>query len=136
MTIAKRLIILLAVPLLALLGLGIFVRLQLTQVESRTRFVTESQIPSLAVLGNLSRTVEVLRVHVRSHLLATNQAQQAKAKAAFDTAEAEVQRLLQQYGDSLISSDRDRRLLREYSDSSRDYIAGAKQVMALSEAGR
>ena len=79
MTIAKRLIMLLAVPLVALLGLGIFIRSQLAEVESSSRFVSEEQIPSLAVLGNLSRTVEGLRVAVRSHLLATNQADRALA---------------------------------------------------------
>jgi len=136
MTIAKRLIILLAVPLLVLLGLGVFIRFQLAEVESRIRFVSEAQIPSLAVLGNLSRTVEGLRVNVRSHLLATNQADRAKARAAFDAAEAEVNRLLSQYGDSLVTGDRDRRLFNDYRDSSRDYIAEAKQCLALSAEGR
>jgi len=135
MTIAKRLSILLAVPLVALLGLGVFIRFQLAEVESRSRFVVEEQIPSLAVLGNLSRTVEGLRVDVRSHLLATNQAEQAKARSAFDAGEVEVNRLLSQYGDSLVTGDRDRRLFNDYRDASRDYIAGAKQVMALSADG-
>jgi len=136
MTIAKRLIILLAVPLVALLGLGVFVRFQLAEVESRSRFVSESQIPSLAVLGNLSRTVEGLRVSVRSHLLATNQVDRANARAAFDAGEAEVNRLLSQYGDSLVTGDRDRRLFNDYRDSSRDYIAEAKQLLASSAEGR
>ena len=55
MTIAKRLIVLLAVPLLALLGLGLFTRLQLANIEERSRFVAESQVESLALLGNLAR---------------------------------------------------------------------------------
>ena len=135
MTIAKRLSILLAVPLVALLGLGLFIRFQLAEVESSSRFVSEEQIPSLAVLGNLSRTMEGLRVNVRSHLLATNQAEQAKAKSAFDAGEAEVNRLLGQYGDSLVTGDRDRRLFHDYRDASRDYIAGARQVMGLSADG-
>ena len=68
MTIAKRLILLLAVPLLALLGLGIFSRLQLANIEERSRFVAESQVESLAMLGNVSRSFAELRVYVRSHL--------------------------------------------------------------------
>jgi two-component system sensor histidine kinase/response regulator len=135
MTIAKRLSILLAVPLLALLGLAVFIRFQLAEVESRSRFVSESQIPSLAVLGNLCRTVEGLRVNVRSHLLATNQTERATARSAFDAGEKEANRLLGQYGDSLISNDQDRRLFNDYRDASRDYIAGAKQVLALSADG-
>jgi len=34
-TIAKRLIVLLTVPLVALLGLGVFSRLQLAEIEAR-----------------------------------------------------------------------------------------------------
>jgi len=128
--------LLLTVPLVALLGLGLFIRLQLAKVEDKSRFVSEAQIPSLAVLGNLSRTMEQLRVNVRSHLLATNPAGQAQARSAFDAGEAEVTRLLGQYGDSLVTGDRDRRLFDDYRDSSRDYIAGAKQAMALSAEGR
>ena len=103
MTIAKRLIILLTVPLVALVGLGIFTRLQLSKTEARSRFVAETQIGSLAALGDISRTFPELRVNVRSYLLATNQAEQAKARAAFDAGEAELRRLLGQYADSLIS---------------------------------
>ena len=73
MTIAKRLIILLTVPLVALVGLGVFTRLQLVKIEARSRFVAESRIVALATLGNLSRGFAELRVNVRSHLLATNE---------------------------------------------------------------
>ena len=131
MTIAKRLIILLAVPLVALVGLGLFIRSQLAEIESRSRFVSESQIPSLAVLGNLSRSFAELRVNVRSYLLATNEAGRTEARSAFAAGEAEVNRLLGQYGDSLLSSDRDRRLLNDYRDSSRGWIITAKQAMTL-----
>jgi EAL domain-containing protein (putative c-di-GMP-specific phosphodiesterase class I) len=52
---------LLAVPLLALIGLGVFSRLQLSTIEAQSRFVAELQIPSLAALGNISRTLAELR---------------------------------------------------------------------------
>ena len=41
MTVAKRLTLLLAVPLVALLGLGIFSRFQLSQIEGTSRFVAD-----------------------------------------------------------------------------------------------
>ncbi|MEO8426138.1 MAG: response regulator [Verrucomicrobiota bacterium] len=135
MTIANRLIILLAVPLLALLALGVFTRLQLSNIEARSRFVAESRIEALATLGNLSRTGMELRVDVRSHLLATNQTQRAAARASFDEAERDVTRLLQKYADDLVSSDRGRRLLNDYQAQVRDYIAGAKQAMSLADEG-
>ena len=74
MTIAKRLVLLLAVPLLALVGLGVFTRLQLTTIETRSRFVADMQVPSLAALGNISRIFAEMRIHVRNHVLATTEA--------------------------------------------------------------
>jgi two-component system, sensor histidine kinase and response regulator len=136
MTIAKRLILLLAVPLLALLGLGIFTRLQLSDLEVRSRFVSETQIPSLAVLGNASRSFAELRINLRSYLMATNDAQRATARAAFDEDEKSLAGLLQNYGDKLVTGDQDRRLYNDYLESSRQWIAGVKQVMALADAGR
>ncbi|HEY0551127.1 MAG TPA: response regulator [Verrucomicrobiae bacterium] len=133
MTIARRLVLLLAVPLAALLGLGIFIRVHFEEIEKRSRFVAESRIPSLAALGNISRSFSEMRVNVRSHLLATNQLDQAKARIMFNEDETEVIRLLEQYADKLISDDQDRRLLTEFRDSSREWIARAKQAMALSE---
>ena len=61
MTIGKRLVLLLTVPLLALAALGIFTRLQLTTTETRSRFVADIQVPSLAALGNISRIFAEMR---------------------------------------------------------------------------
>src|SRR5262245_47904419 len=101
-TIARRLIVLLTVPLVALLGLGVFTRLQLAEIEARSRFVAESRIAALATLGNLSRGFAELRVNVRSYLLAQDNAQRVAARAAFDQDERDVDRLLQQYADGLV----------------------------------
>ena len=136
MTIAKRLIVLLAVPLLILVGLGILVRIQLARIEERSRFVAETQITSLAVLGNISRSFTELRVNVRSHLLTEDKAEQARAQAAFDADKTDVSRLLRQYADTLISDDQDRRLLDEFRGLSRDWIAGAENAMSLASTGR
>src|SRR6476660_5640324 len=105
MTIAKRLVLLLAVPLLALVGLGTFTLLQLRTVETRSRFVAELQIPSLAALGNISRTFSGLRVEVRNHVLATSEAERVNIRSAFERDEAELVRLLDRYERSLISDD-------------------------------
>ena len=136
MTIAKRLILLLAVPLVALLGLGVFTRLQLAKIEARSRFVAESRIVALATLGNLSRGFTEMRVNVRSHLLASDEAQRVKARAEFDEDEQDVSRLLQQYADRLVLDDKERRLLSEFQALSGEWTAGAKQIMALENEGR
>ena len=73
MTIGRRLIALLAVPLVGLLALGILARVQLSTIEERSRFVAESQLASVAVLGNIARRFAEIRVNLRSFLLATDE---------------------------------------------------------------
>ena len=136
MTISKRLIILLAVPLVALVGLAVFTLFELSQIEARSRFVSESRIMALATLGALSRNFTELRVDVHSHILASDQTQRTKARSSFDEDERDVNRLLQQYADNLISSDQGRRLLNEYQTLSHEWTTGARQVMSLVDAGR
>jgi len=136
MTIARRLTILLALPLLALLALGFFSRIQLGKVEERSRFVAESRIAALATLGNLSRSFQDLRVSIRSLLLATDDAQRGSARIAFDRSDQEVQRLLRLYADKLVFSDQGRRLLGEYQTLSREWTASARQIIELAQAGR
>jgi two-component system sensor histidine kinase/response regulator len=136
MTIAKRLLILLTVPLLALVGLGVFTGLQLAKIEARSRFVAESRIAALATLGNLSRAFAELRVNVRSHILAISDAERAAARGRFDEDERDLTRLLDEYADHLILGDKDRRLVNEFQALSREYVAGARQVMALGDEGR
>src|SRR5919112_6345345 len=101
MTIARRLIILLTVPLVALGALAIFTRLQLGQIEESSRFVAESRIVALADVGNLSRSFSELRVNLRTVVLATTAAQRGAARAAFDEDARTVSRLLREYADHL-----------------------------------
>ena len=136
MTITKRLVVLLAVPLVALVGLGVFTRWQLTTIETRSRFVADLQIPSLATLGNISRAFAELRVQLRNHVLATSDAERAKVRSAFERDEAELGRLLDDYERSLISDERDRRLLNDYRAQYRDWLNRGKQVMSLASKGQ
>src|SRR5262245_39937603 len=82
MTIARRLIILLSVPLLILLALGVFSRFQLQRLERSVRYATETQVKSLATVGNASRLLAEMRIDVRDDLLAREQGQRSEAKAA------------------------------------------------------
>ena len=136
MTIARRLLILLGVPLLILVGLGLVVRDQLHRIESRSRFVAETRIASLALVGNVTRSYTEMRVDVRRVLLTDDAAERARARAAFAEDRAQLERGLRQYADSLVADDQDRRLLSEFGASSRDWIGGAESVLSLAETGR
>ena len=135
MTIGRRLILLLTVPLLALAGLGIFTRLQLSKIEARSRFA-ETRIVALATLGNLSRSFAELRINLRDAMLATTDAQRAVAREAFNQDERELDRLLREYSDHLVVGDKGRRLVTDFQSSSREWIAGARQAMLLADRGK
>ena len=96
MTIARRLILLVAVPLLVLVGLGIFTRVQLAGIERQSRFVAETQIGSLAALGHIAQTSAELRLDVRNHLLSKDKAEQARIRAAFQAGKATLAQALRQ----------------------------------------
>ncbi len=134
--IAKRLVILLAVPLLFLLGIGVFTRQQLARIEESARFVAESRIVALARLGDISRSFTELRVHVRSHLLASDAVERQAAQALFDADRADLERLLTDYADHLLTSDLGRRLFNDFRAQSREWLGHADDVLTLTNAGR
>jgi PAS domain S-box-containing protein len=139
-TIAKRLVILLAVPMLVLIGLGIFTILQLARIESRSRFVTEHQVSSLAALADLGRSVGDARLALRNHVLspdaATQQGYRAAFEGAFEGISSEVSRRLGAYADTLISDDKDRRLMEDFRRLSGDWAVRSRDVMTIAEEGR
>ena len=136
MTIGKRLIALVAVPLAALLVLGFLARIRLSEIEDRTRFVADTQLGSVTALGSISASFAELRVSVRNILLAADQSERAAARAAFDENERVLTTLLQQYVDSFISDEHDRQLLSQVQELSRQYVVEARQVITLAEDGR
>jgi CHASE3 domain sensor protein len=136
MTIARRLMILLAVPLLIRIGIGIITRQQMARIDERTRFVAESRVVALARLGDISRTFAELRVKVRSFLLAADEPARAAAGKAYDADRVELDRLLVDYADHRTTTAQGRRLLEDFRTMSREWLVGADQVMSLASTGR
>ncbi len=134
--IAKRLVILLAVPLLFLLGIGVFTRHQLDRIEESARFVAESRIVALARLGDISRSFTELRVNLRGHLLAPDASGRQTAQVLFDENRAELDRMLTDYADHRLTGDQGRRLFHDFNSLSREWLALADEVMALANANR
>src|SRR4051812_10169343 len=116
MTVGRRLILLVAVPVVGILAFAAFNHYQLATIEGHSRFLAQAQIPSLAALGNISRGFSEMRVNVRGHLMASRPEDQAKARRMFEEDEADVGRLLQQYGDTLITSEKNRRLFTDFRE--------------------
>src|SRR5262245_59335001 len=136
MNIAKRLVLLLAVPLVALVVVGGILDLQLRAIEKRGTYVAELQLTSVAVIGNISRKHAEMRVNLRDHLLAPGDKERAAALTALRTAQKDLDRLLDQYADTLISDEQDRRLLGDFRDFTVEWIAEANQLIELLAAGK
>ena len=83
MTIARRLTLLLTVPLVVLVGLGFFVVNQLNKIESQEPVCGRDQIGSLVALGNISRSVTGMRVDLRNYVLADDKTEQAETEKLY-----------------------------------------------------
>ena len=73
---------------------------------------------------------------LRDHLLAPDAAGPDEGPPGAGRAEGELDQLLRDYADSLVSDDRDRRLLDEFAAQSTEWTSAATEVMALADAGR
>src|SRR5262245_58368249 len=105
MTIARRIVLLAGAVPLVLSALGVLTHVELARIESRSRFVVQMQVASLSALGNVSRTFEEMRIALRDHVLAEDAAGRASARRTFTSRRAELDELLRQYADSLVSDD-------------------------------
>ncbi len=135
MTIARGLIILLAIPLLALFCLGFFVSNRLASIESHSRFMI-LQVESLSALGNITRSYEESRVSVRNYLLADDKDEQARDAGVLRANQEELNRLLAKYAGSLISSEEDRRMCSQFQDLNRRWAAEAAKLLSAQANGQ
>lgn len=136
MNIAKRLMLLLAVPLLALLLVGSILDRQLRTLLDYSRNVADLQLPGVVQIGVITRVHSELRVNLRDFLLAQSAKKRGEALASFRSTETELRRLLVAYADTLIADEEDRRLLISFRNLMTEWTAQALQLMALVEAGQ
>ena len=136
MTIARRLIYLVALPLVVLIGLSIFTKVELAEIQKRSLSVAETQVESLAALANVTRSFADLQGSLRSHLLNNNEAEKDKTKKIYEAKKADFAKLISTYADTLISDTRERGFLNHSRDLSIKYITGADKVISLDADGK
>src|SRR5262249_21432890 len=94
------------------------------------------QLPSVAVIGTITRKQAEMRVNLRDYLLAPGDKERAAALTALRAAEKDLNRLLDQYADTLISDEQDRRLLGDYRDFTAQWIAEGNKLIEFLAAGK
>ncbi len=136
MNIAQRFAFLLAVPLVILVGLAVFVHFELSLIGRHGNDVAQIQIPTLAVIGKVTRAYGEMRVDARDYILIPDPAVRAKLAAHFQDREAEMNRQLDYYARTLMVEEHDRVLVKNYRRLAAEWVTGARQVMALTAEGR
>ncbi len=136
MTIARRLLVLLATPLLILIGIGVITRYQMAEVETQTKFVSESRVMALARLGDIAQVSSDMRVSVRDFLLAGDDTHRATVQARYEAEKLKLKELLTDYSDEWIVGDKGRTLHGSFESTSRDWLTAADRAIALQRSGK
>ncbi len=136
MTIAKRLIFLLAVPLAVLLALGFTTRQEMNQVEASTRYAAKSRIIALARIGDISRNYAEMAFYTRNSILEPDTAARVLSQAKGDAARREFLRLLDDYEKNWVGSAKGGQYLKELQTISGEWMTKMDEVKALATQGR
>jgi methyl-accepting chemotaxis protein len=104
---------------------------QMYAINSSTVDITTSWLPSVRVLGELRAATITYRAIVRSHLLATDEATRQVQEDLLAKWINNTDKARKAY-EPLITSAEERALYEEFSTSWADYLAGVKEVLALS----
>ena len=104
---------------------------QMYAINSATIDITTSWLPSVRVLGELRAATITYRAIVRSHLLATDEATRQVQEDLLAKWINNTDKARKAY-EPLITSAEERALYHEFSASWAEYLAGVKEVLALS----
>ena len=136
MTIARRLILMLAIPLVTLVALGVFIAMQLALIDAKSRFVAITEIPALATIGNIGQAFGEMRVSLRTFVLARDKEGQAAAETILRQNSEKAENMLAIYADSMITGDKDRRLYTAYKDIAKEWSRDIAPILALAATGQ
>jgi PAS domain S-box-containing protein len=136
MTVARRLLILMLVPVLVLLGLGLLHWHQLAKIEDHTEFLAENVTPSLAIIAHIGHDMVLQRESIGSHLLTENPTDQSEDHAGFERATQALARHLDSYEAHLLVGESERTHVQEFRQLSREWTALGRQALDLSSTGR
>ncbi|MBJ6725496.1 HAMP domain-containing methyl-accepting chemotaxis protein [Geomesophilobacter sediminis] len=110
MSISKRLFLLLAVCVVALVALEAFNVIQMERMYDAANFGNANSVPSITVLGNASESMHSLENHAYLLLLNDDAVKRAELEKQMQEDRAAASKLLKDY-EALISNDRDKQLL-------------------------
>lgn len=135
MTIARRLLLLLLVPIAGVLAIAIFNYTLSERIEAETRFVAEDQSARLVSLAELVQVVSDRRIQLRDYLRLDSPDARKAARDVFDKSQRKLDALISAYETNLIHSEAERAKFIEFRSLSDRWRIAADEVMALKDAG-
>ena len=135
MSISKRLFLLMATAVIALILVAGFGYLQMKKVYDAANEGNVNVVPSILILGDARKTFFQMRIRVY-RIVTTHDAQKRdEAVKTVEDARSIVQDRLKAY-EPLISDEEDRRLLNETSKGFADYIQALTPIVDLARQGK
>lgn len=132
MTVAKKMVLLVATALLGIVILAAVAQVQIDKVFEQTNYSNVNVIPSMRLLFDTQNNVYRARIRLNRYILNTDPAQAASLEADLNKAVASVKEDLKKYH-LMIADDRDRELLAEDERAFEKYIAHIPGVITASQ---
>lgn len=122
MTVAKKMLLLVATALIGILILAGTAQLQMNKVFSEANYSNENVIPSMRLLMEIQQNVARTRIRLNRHILNSDATQYAALDAELEKSISEVRAGLEKYR-GLLADDRDRALLQADEKAFEAFVA-------------
>src|SRR5574343_710243 len=135
MSISKRLMLLLAASMVALIVVASLSYTQTQRVFKEANYGNEMVVPSILTIANGQKHFQSLRIRVYRHVLNTDAKAMADIETTIEESKAGVAAALKAY-EALISDDEDRRLLEDEKKAFAAYSAALIPTLDMSRQNR
>lgn len=132
MTIAQRIVTLIATSILCLIAIFGISYLQMDRVFKEANYANENTVPSLEILNNATISFYTIRTLTLHHVVSTDTDEMAETEKAISEAIKNLDKALADY-EPYISNDEDRGLLVEVKKKAEDYKKAVAEVIGTSK---
>lgn len=136
LTVGKKIVLLIAVAVFGLIGLGVLSFNQMNKVFESTNFTNVNTVPSIRELDTAFTELSKIRAQIWMHISQTDKAKMAAVEQLMETERAKVDLALKKYESENISDATDRSLLVDDQANLKAFDALRMQARDLSNNGQ
>lgn len=132
MTVAKKMLLLVATALLGVIFLAGSAQVEIDSVFDQTNYSNENIIPSMNLLADIKENVYQVRIRVSRHILNSDETKFRQIEETIDDAVDGAREGLKNY-EAMISDDKDRKLLADDVSTIEHYLQHLPEIIQASE---